>query len=104
MPCETWAPNGSDLKHLRRNDRAMIKWICNRKLTDNLSTDLLLQRLDIYGIERLRYDVLDGMDMSKDPVVILIRSLTWLSPALVDGEDQGKLVSSVSRKTYQHTI
>ena len=48
---ETWAPNVSDLQHLRRNDRAMIRWICNTKLTDNLSTELLLQRLGIYGIE-----------------------------------------------------
>ena len=49
---ETWAPNVSDLQHLRRNDRAMIRWICNTKLTDNLSTELLLQRLGIYGIEK----------------------------------------------------
>ena len=27
------------------------RWICNTKLTDNLSTDLLIKRLGIYGIE-----------------------------------------------------
>ena len=41
---KTWAPNVSDLQRLRRNDRT-------DNLTDNLSTELLLQRLGIYGIE-----------------------------------------------------
>ena len=50
------------------------------------------------------YDVLDDMDMSEEPVVVLTRSLTWLSPVLVDGEDQGKLGQSVSRIIYRHTI
>ena len=35
---ETWAPNASDLQRLRRNDRAMIRWICSAKLADKIPT------------------------------------------------------------------
>ena len=28
---ETWGPNVSDLQRLKRNDRAMIRWICGVK-------------------------------------------------------------------------
>ena len=102
---ETWAPNVSDLQHLRRNDRAMIRWICNTKLTDNLSTELLLQRL-IYGIEEcLRLQRLRWYGHVRTASVGLTRTLTWLSLVLVGREDQGKLgQNSVSRMTYQHTI
>ena len=56
---ETEAPNVLDLHRLRRNNRAMIRWTCNTKLSENLSTDLLLQRLGIYGIkECLHLDVM----------------------------------------------
>jgi len=44
---ETWAPNASDLQRLRRNDRAMIKWICGAKLEDEISSAVLHQKLDI---------------------------------------------------------
>jgi len=39
---ETWAPNASDLQRLRRNDRAMIRWICGAKLEDEVSSAVLL--------------------------------------------------------------
>ena len=43
----TWAPNASDLQRLRRNDRAMIRWICGAKLADNIPTAVLHQKLDL---------------------------------------------------------
>ena len=42
---ETWAPNTSDLQRLRRNDRAMIRWICGAKLEDEISSAVLHQKL-----------------------------------------------------------
>ena len=47
---ETWAPNVSDLLRLRRNDRAMVRWICNSKLSDRSATNQLLKRLNIVEI------------------------------------------------------
>jgi len=44
---ETWAPNASDLQQLRRNYRAMIRWICGAKLEDEISSAVLNQKLDI---------------------------------------------------------
>ena len=46
---ETWTPNASDLR-LRRNDRAMIRWICGAKLEDDISSAVLLRGLDVGGI------------------------------------------------------
>ena len=34
--CETWGPNAPDLQRLRRNDRAMIRWICGIKERDEV--------------------------------------------------------------------
>ena len=39
---ETWAMN-----RLRRNDRVMIRWICNVKAKDEVSSDSLLTKLGI---------------------------------------------------------
>ena len=44
---ETWAPNASDLQRLRRNDHAMIRWICSAKLTDKIPMAVLHQKLDL---------------------------------------------------------
>ena len=44
---ETWAPNASDLQRLRRNDCAMIRWICSAKLEDEISLAVLHQKLDL---------------------------------------------------------
>ena len=44
---ETWAPNVSDLLRLRRNDRAMVRWIYITKLSDQSPTNQLLKRLNI---------------------------------------------------------
>ena len=43
----TWAPNASDLQWLRRNDHAMIRWICGAKLEDKISSAVLHQKLDL---------------------------------------------------------
>ena len=44
---ETWAMKGDTLKRLRRNDRAMIRWICNVRAKDEVSSDSLLTKLGI---------------------------------------------------------
>ena len=38
------------LNRLRRNDRAMIRWICNVKAKDEVSSDSLLTKLDIQDL------------------------------------------------------
>ena len=38
---ETWAMTEATLNRLRRNDRAMIRWICNVKANDEVSSDSL---------------------------------------------------------------
>ena len=42
---ETWAMKADTLNRLRRNDRAMIRWICNVKAKDEVSSDSLLPGL-----------------------------------------------------------
>ena len=48
---ETWAMKVDTLNRLRRNDRAMIRWICNVRARDEVSSDSLLTKL---GIQDLR--------------------------------------------------
>ena len=47
---ETWGPKVEELQRLRRNDRAMIRWICRVGLREGVSSDDLLRRLGIYDI------------------------------------------------------
>ena len=47
---ETWAPNAADLQRLRRNDRAMVRWICAVKVNDDTPSDTLHRRLGIAEI------------------------------------------------------
>ena len=47
---ETWGPNAADLQRLRRNDRAMIRWICGVNERDEVSSDDLLSKLGISDI------------------------------------------------------
>ena len=42
---ETWAMKTDTLNGLWRNDRAMIRWICNVKAKDEVSSDSLLTKL-----------------------------------------------------------
>ena len=48
---ETWAMKVDTLNRLRRNDRAMIRWICNVKAKDEVSSDSLLTKLGIQDLD-----------------------------------------------------
>ena len=48
---ETWAMKADTLNHLRRNDHAMIRWICNVKAKDNVSSDSLHTKLGIQDLD-----------------------------------------------------
>ena len=39
------------LNRLRRNDRAMIRWVCNVKANDEVSSDSLLSKLGLQDID-----------------------------------------------------
>ena len=47
---ETWAPNAADLQRLRRNDRAMIRWICGTKPLDETPIETLCGWLGIQEV------------------------------------------------------
>ena len=48
---ETWAMKADTLNRLRRNDRAMIRRICNVKAKDEVSSDSLLTKLGIQDLD-----------------------------------------------------
>ena len=48
--CETWAPKASDLLKLRRNDRAMVRWICGIRPLDETPLETLLEKLRVEEI------------------------------------------------------
>ena len=48
---ETWAMTAATFNRLRRNDRAMIRWICNVKAKDEVSSDSLLSKLGFQDLE-----------------------------------------------------
>ena len=48
---ETWAMKVDTLNRLRRNVRAMIRWICNVKAKDEVSSDSLLTKLGIQDLD-----------------------------------------------------
>ena len=48
---ETWAMKGDTLSRLRHNDRVMIRWICNVKAKDEVSSDSLLTKLGIQDLD-----------------------------------------------------
>ena len=48
---ETWAMTVATLNRLRRNDRAMIRWICNVKAKDEVSSDSLPSKLGIQDLD-----------------------------------------------------
>ena len=48
---ETWAIKADTLNRLRRNDRVMIRWICNVKAKDEVSSDSLLTKLGIQDLD-----------------------------------------------------
>ena len=48
---ETWAMKMDILNRLRHNDRAMIRWICNVRAKDEVSSDSLLTGLGIQDLD-----------------------------------------------------
>ena len=48
---ETWAMKVDTLNRLRRNDRAMIRWICSVRAKDEVSSDSLLTKLGIQDLD-----------------------------------------------------
>ena len=48
---ETWALKADTLNRLRRNDRAMIRWICNVKTKDEVWSDSLFTKLNIQDLD-----------------------------------------------------
>ena len=44
---ETWAPTLSDLHHLQCNDWAMIRWMCRVTTKDQVSSEDLLERMQL---------------------------------------------------------
>ena len=57
MPVSVGNPNDNDLLKLQRNDQAMIRWTCNVRLKDHISSGSLLRKLGINNIQTLlRYN------------------------------------------------
>ena len=50
---ETWATTADTMNRLRRNDRAMLRWLCNVKVNDKSSLDSILSKLGLQDIETL---------------------------------------------------
>ena len=48
---ETWAMTAATMICMQRNDRAMIRWICNVKAKDEVSSDSLLSMLGIQDLD-----------------------------------------------------
>ena len=48
---ETWPITVSTFNRLRRNDLAMIRWMCNIKTNDNVCSHLLLSKLGFRDVE-----------------------------------------------------
>ena len=48
---ETWAMKVDTLNRIRRNDRAMIRWICNVRAKDEVNSDSLLTKLGIQDLD-----------------------------------------------------
>ena len=48
---ETWPITVEDINRLRRNDNAMVRWICSKRLADRVPTAQLRDRLGIHQLE-----------------------------------------------------
>ena len=47
---ESWAPTVTNTAKLKRNDHCMTRWICNVKISDNISSTSILKRLGLADI------------------------------------------------------
>ena len=90
---ECWAPTRMDFMKLQRNDRAMIRWICNARLDDRVSSDSLLRKLRIASLETTRLRWFGHVERSKSG----IKQCTEL-------EVEGRQVRGRPRKTCNETI
>ena len=50
---ETWATTVDTISRLRRNDRAMLRWMCNVKVNDKINSDSILSKLGLQDIETI---------------------------------------------------
>lgn len=50
LASECWASTKHVFLRTQRNDRAMIYWICDVRLVDNVSSNSLLQNLNIHSL------------------------------------------------------
>ena len=67
---ETWPMTSTALHRLCRNDRAMIRWMCRVKPSDDIPMDKLNAKLGLDDLTVLvRQYFLDGMGMSYGPLV-----------------------------------
>ena len=48
---ENWAPTVFNIAKLQRNDQCMTRWICNTKLSDNISSATILEKLGLVDID-----------------------------------------------------
>ena len=70
---ETWSLTTPSLNRLKRNDLAMIRWICKARVEDRISAEKLHAKLGIQNIESaLRCHRLRGFGH-------VVRSSGWLS-------------------------
>ena len=50
---ETWATTVDTMSRLRRNGRAMLRWMCNVKVNDKVSSDSILSKLGLQDIDTI---------------------------------------------------
>ncbi|KAI8498339.1 hypothetical protein Bbelb_242830 [Branchiostoma belcheri] len=102
---ETWPVTAEDMKRLARSDRAMVRWICSRRLADCQSTEQLRRRLGVHNIQdtvrynRLRwYGHLQRMDRDRWPKRILTLDVEGPNPR---GRPRRKWYDNV-REDFHH--
>ena len=93
---ECWAPNVNNLLKLQRNDRAMIRWTCNVRLKDRISSDSLLRKLGINNIQTLlRYNRLRWFGH-------VVRNDGWIN-SITEFEVVGQRGRGRPKKTWKDT-
>ena len=94
---ECWAPTKLDYLKLQRNDRAMIRWICNVRLDDRVSSDSLLRKLGINSLGTfLRYNRLSWHGHVE-------RSHSWIKHC-TEMKAEGRRGKGRPRKTWLETV
>ena len=83
---ETWAMKVDTRNPLRHNDRAMIRWICNVRAKDEVSSDSLLTKLDLDVVLRTSRMRWFGHVERSTGWIAEIRKLNWLHRKDVAGQ------------------